>query len=221
MSTHTTARDLSLVSLGARLQFDIALVLTSVIPALALAYLDTFDGIPFGAKVAIGVSILILVVAGYVMLLKYPRTILQLRRYLENLAKGELPASVVLTPTESDIAAVEKYVNLIIEQTRERIATIERQREELLASERQRVVTESMCAACHCLGQPATVLSLNLGLLSRHTEVPEPWRNTLKECVDASDRLNTVLHKLQHVREYRSETYWAGDEATVVTMVAV
>ncbi len=37
--------------------------------------------------------------------------------------------------------------------------TIEAQREEILAAERQRVMIQSLGAACHHLGQPATVVS--------------------------------------------------------------
>lgn len=79
-------------------------------------------------------------------------------------------------------------------------------------AERQRVMLESLGAACHHLGQPATVLMANLGLIRSRIDSED---HVLTEMVDSSleaiRRLGDTLHKLNCVNEYRTTSY-VGDE---------
>lgn len=80
-------------------------------------------------------------------------------------------------------------------------------------SERQRVMLESLGAACHHLGQPATVLVANLGLIQTRLDTSDKLVDGLVEnCLDAAKRLGDVLHKLNEVNEYRTTPYLEGDE---------
>ncbi len=79
-------------------------------------------------------------------------------------------------------------------------------------TERQRVMLESLGAACHHLGQPATVIVANLGLIQSRLDTSDRLVDGLVEnCMDAAKRLGDVLHKLNEVNEYRTTRYLDGD----------
>ncbi|MBT3193027.1 MAG: PAS domain S-box protein [Verrucomicrobia bacterium] len=79
-------------------------------------------------------------------------------------------------------------------------------------SERQRVMLESLGAACHHLGQPATVLMANLGIIRERLDTNDKLIGDLVEnSLDAVTRLGEVLHKLNEVNEYRTTRYLGTD----------
>ena len=89
------------------------------------------------------------------------------------------------------------------------ISDRKRAEEALKDSERQRVMLESLGAACHHLGQPATVLLANLGIMQKHVE--GPGNDLIKELIDgsieAAERLGEILHRLNAVNEYKTTQY--------------
>ena len=77
-----------------------------------------------------------------------------------------------------------------------------------LQTERQRVMLESLGAACHHLGQPATVLLANLGIMRRKVEDPTcNLKELIHNALDAAESLSEILHKLNAVNEYRTTPY--------------
>lgn len=75
-------------------------------------------------------------------------------------------------------------------------------------AERQRVMLESLGAACHHLGQPATVLLGNLDLLASRISTEDPQiRELLESSVQAVQSLSQILHKLNAVTQYRTTPY--------------
>lgn len=84
-----------------------------------------------------------------------------------------------------------------------------RAEEAMRQAERQRAMLASVGAACHHLGQPATVIMTNLELIRRMTKDLD--RKELQEILDltneAADTLAEVLHKLNAVTEYRTVQY--------------
>ena len=92
-----------------------------------------------------------------------------------------------------------------VEKIRMRLA-IEEQRQALLQAERERVMIQSIGAACHHLGQPATTLTCCLELLKVHCAQPEA-KSMLNECAKAAEELGEIIHQLQHVCEYRTVAY--------------
>ncbi len=100
---------------------------------------------------------------------------------------------------------------------------VESQRLELLEAERQRVMFESIGAACHHLGQPATVLSTYLQLMQRQEKDPallEMVNNSLASVRAIGD----VLDRLRRVNAYRTEPYIAtadDDERSDVRILAI
>lgn len=90
--------------------------------------------------------------------------------------------------------------------------TMETQRQALIDAERQRVMFESLGAACHHLGQPATVITTYLSILMKDEKDAERV-SMFRECVKAAESLDDILHRLQTVQEYRTEPYIpAGDD---------
>jgi PAS domain-containing protein len=76
-------------------------------------------------------------------------------------------------------------------------------------AERRRVMLESLGAACHHLGQPATVLLANLGIMKKKLEGNDD--GLVHELVDGSikamETLGEILHKLNTVNEYKTTRY--------------
>lgn len=78
-------------------------------------------------------------------------------------------------------------------------------------SERRRVMLESLGAACHHLGQPATILLANLSVMKSHVgDDDEKLRELVNTSLEAVDRLGKILHKLKAVNEYKTTEYLRG-----------
>ena len=124
-TAHASGKRISLSSRGARVQFEIAVALTSIIPLLALVYFATRgfweDGHGIGAQELIVALVIALVSLGYGLLVKYPLTVIKLRRYLENIVKGELPAEIRLDDTEDDITSIQRCMNMILDQMKQKV----------------------------------------------------------------------------------------------------
>lgn len=96
-----------------------------------------------------------------------------------------------------------------ISKAREKIEMrrlIEEQRRDLLDAERQRVMMESLGAACHRLGQPATVLCTYLELMKKTESAPET-AEMIDECLETTAAMRKILRNLQQVNTYRTESY--------------
>lgn len=113
---------------------------------------------------------------------------------------------------KSSISAekLERAIMNAVEKVRMRKA-IEQQRQELMDAERQRVMIESLGAACHYLGQPATVIRTYLEMMRKTEKSPEKLK-MIEECLEAAGAMSDILHKLQQVSQYRTVPYRpAGD----------
>lgn len=81
-------------------------------------------------------------------------------------------------------------------------------------AERRRVMLESLGAACHHLGQPATVLLANLGLIQRRVSSVDPVTKELMDSsITAAESLGDILHRLNTVNEYRTTQYLDRSDA--------
>lgn len=202
--------NVSLSRYGSLTQFIVAILLVSVIPALALTHALVAHALGRDVGRAelwcLGVVVVLLVVSGYVMLLKYPINVIRLRRHLAALAGGGLPGDVKLWHDEDDLKAIESHMVDIVKRTEVRIETIQNQTDSLLAAERQRVMIESLGAACHHLGQPATVITAYLDMIQREGGTEET-SEMIAECRQAAISIAHILHRLQSVAEYRTVPY--------------
>ncbi len=87
-------------------------------------------------------------------------------------------------------------------------------------TERQRVMLESLGAACHHLGQPATVLMANLGIIQSRLETSDKLIEELvTNSLTAVTRLGEVLHKLNEVNIYRTTSYMGDADSKDTTRI--
>ena len=96
------------------------------------------------------------------------------------------------------------------------ISDRKRAEEAVRQGERQRVMLESIGAACHHLGQPATVLLAALTLIQKRARGAEgEFRDLLQTSLRAAESLGDILRELNATDEYRTQPYLEnaqGDE---------
>jgi two-component system, sensor histidine kinase and response regulator len=195
---------------GTRARFGISMALTSVLPLLSLAYLlagGWRNGtISVGALCVLLPSMTLLVGLGVYLLRCHELEVARLRRYLEALARGGVPEVMGLTRAGDDMAAIEKCLGVVIRQTGDRIRTIESQSQALLRAEQHRVMIETLGAACHHLGQPATVIRAYLEMMDKKETSPD-FKRMIDECLHAADSVSEILRRLNVVAAYETEPY--------------
>lgn len=75
-------------------------------------------------------------------------------------------------------------------------------------NERHRVMLESLGAACHHLGQPATVLLANLGIIQKRMDGSDDLIGELvNTSIEAAETLGDILHKLNTFNVYKTTQY--------------
>jgi len=80
-------------------------------------------------------------------------------------------------------------------------------------TERQRVMLESLGAACHHLGQPATIILANLGMIEKNLKDADPKvRKLVGTSLAAVKDLGDILHRHNAVNEYKTTHYLNGAE---------
>lgn len=216
---------ISLISRGARYQMVVAICLVAVLPLLTISFLalpssPLCETYCLSFRAAMIAALLILAASGYSMLLQYPRNILKLRSCLQKIAAGEMPEKITLLHSEDDIVAIENYLNTVVadlrqkvrllqeqlQLTREMHAALEAHQNALLEAERQRVMIQSLGAACHHIGQPATLLCAHFDLLKKQAHSPVELAEVM-ECTQAVDAITAVIERLHHISEYRTVPY--------------
>lgn len=200
----------SIVSLGTRHQFAVAVALVSAIPLLAFGYLvfrstmvdEVLDNFTVWLLLP---SVVAMVGLGVVLLARHTIEMKRLREYLEMMSRGESP-EVGLSDSSDDFTAIKKSLGAVIRQSDEKVRIIEAQSRALLQAEQQRVMAETVGAACHHLGQPATVIRGYLDLMKKVETSPE-MKSMIQECQAAAEEVANILHRLQGVGQYQTEPY--------------
>lgn len=116
---------------------------------------------------------------------------------------SEFLAQIAATANrDSDGKLVGMVFSIVDVSDRKRAEEAERE------AERRRVMLESLGAACHHLGQPATVLLANLGLVKLKLKSKEDEIHPLVvSALDAAESLSDILHKLNAMNEYKTTAY--------------
>ena len=228
MTTKRTEKKFtSLVTRDALNQAKIAIILLAVIPSLSLFYLGTAvgsDANRFTLLTLLLIFVLTTAVAvpGFLILRKYPDNILKLRQYITEIAKGTLPDKIELVDTQNsdDIRYIEDSFNRVLKEMRHRIKvveeqlriehalrkTIEQQQQTLMEAERHRAMIQTLGAACHHIGQPATVLQIRMEFLQKLATNENEIRE-IEACVKAVQSIANILHRLQQISEFRTVPY--------------
>lgn len=204
----------SIVSRGTRYQFGVAVALMSAIPLLAFAYLlgDAMWARSFDTETLFMMlpSVVALVALGVVLLARHTLEVAALRNTLERMAKGELPLAG-LTNSSEDFLAIQRHLGAVIRKSDDKVRIIEAQAKARVQAEQQRVMEETVGAACHHLGQPATVIRVYLDLMKKAEMSPE-MKGMIQECESAVDEVAEILQRLQGVGEYQTEPYLGYDQ---------
>jgi len=223
-------------------QAKIAVVLMALIPALACFYIGGMvshhgnDPLPPSALFVILFCTALAAVSGYLILCKYAKNIGKLRQYVSEIATGTLPCNVKLEHTSSsdDLRCIEESLNVILKETEKRVNLIEeklqvelglrraleQQQLVVLKAERHRVMLQSIGAACHHLGQPATALRMRLFLMKeRATSVAEI--EDINQSIIDIEAIESILKKLREVNEYRTERYLCESESDENHILAI
>lgn len=119
-------RLVTLASRGSRHQFGVAISLVAIIPALVLYYLSAhgiWAGTGSAYHFAVTALVTVLAASGGAVLARYPITIIRLRRYLEQIVRGEMPEKIRLLRGEDDITAIEDYLNAILQRMSRKVDT--------------------------------------------------------------------------------------------------
>jgi len=189
----------SLIKRNSKIQFEVAIVLISIIPSLVLFHVGSINRWWGNASLysitLLALGSLIPVLLGYIIIGFYPATIIKIRRYMESIAKEELPEEIDLIRQEDDINAIETAMNMVLEKQKK-----------IAALERQRVMMESLGAACHHIGQPMTVINTYLAMMKR-SEKSEEKLEMIKECAKASESVSDILNRFRGINEYKTVPY--------------
>lgn len=208
----SSPQERSIASRTTRSQFGVAVAIMSAIPLLAFGYLfaDALmeDSLSVQALYLIVPAVVALVSLGIVLLLRHTIEVSQLRHYLEVMARGGAPSGGRWA-TSADFKAMGKALDSVMAQASEKVRIIEAQSKALLQAEQQRVMVETVGAACHHLGQPATVIGVYLDLMKKKESSPEMQR-LIAECQSAASDVAGILHRLQSVAQYETEPYLAS-----------
>jgi len=209
-SLNLNTRGLSFSSRGARLQFEVAIVMILIIPALTLCYLVVSHSLEItmmgNVSKGLVMGLIPFFLLGVWLLVQYPLAVMKLRHHLRQLAEGALPDQIDLPRDSDDLKAIQKYLAMIVENARQRIKTIRDQQEALIAAEQQRVMVQSFGTICHHFGQPVTVVHVGTQLLEQEPLSPH-GREVLGTCRDASVTMNELLQTLQGLSTCRTESY--------------
>jgi signal transduction histidine kinase len=211
--SRASVKSSSIASRGTRHQFGVAVALMSAIPLLAFSYLlgDAMSTRSFDIETLYMMlpSVVSLISLGVVLLAKHTLEVAALRSTLERLSRGEL-TQVDLLKSSEDFSAIQRYLGVVIKQTDEKVRIIEAQSKALVQAEQQRVMAETVGAACHHLGQPATVIRGYLDLMKKVEASPE-MKSMIQECQVAVEEVAGVLQRLQGVGQYQTEPYLGPD----------
>ncbi len=168
----------SIAGTGARRHLDISVALVSIIPFLALALIGR---VSLSAVVLSPWQWVIFVIGvvgspllGYSLLVKYPATVMKLRVYLDEIVQGEIPDQIDLVRGETDIAAIETAMNLVLEQLRSRVVKAEtvthRLEEELLQSQKLEAVGTLAAGIAHEINTPLQFITTNITFMQQELE---------------------------------------------------
>lgn len=210
--------------------FHVGIALVSVIPVLSaiLIMLSLYtDLLPDAAFLLNGLAFfgVLCFMGGHQLLSRFPRNIVRLQQYLEQMNQEAFPENIHLITSEQDTFVLEEQLNTLMRkmqdkvhaldralaQTEAMLRTIKAQSSEILDAERQRVMLESIGAACHHIAQPTTLLLMYLARL--RDEDPNAFEeHQLEPCMCAVEQISDILDRLRQTSEYRTVPYGSNPD---------
>jgi signal transduction histidine kinase len=119
-----------------RRQFGIGIALVSIIPILVFLYLVFVEpsgnnGILNPCFIPLYIMVAVLAVIGYIMLRAHPRKITELRTDMEQILGRQLLQSGQAATAENDIAAIEKYMDMIADKLKGGVQEVTNEKQRL------------------------------------------------------------------------------------------
>jgi len=193
----------SLEGYSTRRQFWAGIALVSVIPILVFCYLLTHERVEPGAFSVCSLIVYLIVFAlgiiGYVLLRRHPVQILTLRNRLEETVRRELPGKALKEAHPNDIAAIEKYLSVLIQELESRVGSAEQEKMLLRQklSEAQKIESLSSLATgvAHDFNNLLAAVIGNINIVLR--SLPEsPARDHAKQAEAVAMRTVEVANQL-------------------------
>lgn len=206
---------------GARRNFDISVALVSIIPFLSLSLIG---GVSFNAFVlsywqwgVLVVGVVCSPLLGYSVLVQYPATVMKLRIYLDEIVSGEIPDQIDLVRGETDIAAIERAMNLVVERLRDRVDKAEaasfRLQEELLQSRKLEAVGTLAAGIAHEINTPLQFITTNLTFLAHELDYGVQYiSGDIATCISESQ---DGLHRIAGIVRAMSVFAQCGDDGVM------
>lgn len=116
---------------------------------------------------------------------------------------GTVPVRVSAAPNRDADGEMQGMVLSFVDVTE-----LKRAEEVMRHTERQTAMLASIGAACHHLGQPATVILGGIAMLQKFTKSKDPMvKDLLTTCMSAAESMESILHGLNDTTEYRTVPY--------------
>ena len=206
MSMWNSLNAMSFGKRGARYQFAVGLGLVSVFPLLGLWYL--FSVSQGGHNLVVGLSgllvaltMLVASISGFVVLRQYPRSIIKLRRYTEEIIAGHLPEKVEMPRGEDDIESIERGMNIIVDSLRNRLATAEREKHtlerQLLEADKMKSLGLMASGIAHDFGNIMCVVTGSSQLAQKTLHDPAQTQEFLRSITEAGQQAAEGRHSRQ------------------------
>jgi len=191
---------------SATYQFIIAITLISVIPIMSFFYLlyrqaRMSEGeIPQGFLMISG-SVVLLVGVGFVLLRRYPLSVVQLQQSLHRIVTGSLPESAEHLDVGTEGAEIEAALNQIMGQLRERLSLLEKEKGQLEEELRQANKLKSMGAIAsgiaHEIKTPVQFVTDNTRYVSQATREVFQFVDVIQQMLDATRGKTGITGQMQ------------------------
>lgn len=205
-------KKITLKARSARYHFEVAIGLISLIPVLMVTYVMIQEGglKNFGAleTILIAGMLFLLVIMGYVILYRYPASIMRLRQYLQRIVAGELPDKIKFEADEDDIVAIEGSINAIVGQLKDKISDVKDEKDriekELQQAQRLHAMGTIAAGIAHEINTPTQFISDNAKFISRAVTKLSRLVSSARKAVneyDPSDTTHNVCNELRALYE--------------------
>lgn len=203
-------------------QSIIAIALLSALPITTLAYSSAmlwFQPVQISRQILLVVyaSTALQISAGLLIILKYPKNIVKLRGYIEEMASGSLPDDINLLDTRSsdELRFIERGLSMIVNGMRQQLETsqqreqkekvlrmaIEQQQLFIVKEAHRRAMIQSIATACSHLPPPLTLMDLRLYLIKLIDRMPREEREHIAKCEQILYELMNIMEKIQRIEE--------------------
>jgi signal transduction histidine kinase len=165
----------SLSARGAYVHFAVAFLLSAVLPSLALFYFYRYEAGPQSLApvqwVVAGASLVGVALAGYILLWRYPATIVRLRAYLASIVNDELPEVIDLSAREQDIEAIEIALNKVLGKLRQKLHDVQAEKirleDQLFQAQKLEAIGTLAAGIAHEINTPLQFASNNAQFIDK------------------------------------------------------